>query len=410
MSEQTTFSVTLPPHSLGMAHRLWRTLPAGPRRVALSTLTAALAPRVAREAAVAPGLVVAGELGRASGLGEGARLMLAALRGAGFPHIGCDIGDPARRERIEIADVPAAMPLVLHVNAPLLPLTLLRLPRSVLRGRRRIGFWYWELPHVPESWRPGFDLVDEIWVPSRFVAESLETVSTSKPIRIVTLPLAAVPPQPSRKQRADFGLPEGVLVVLVSLSLASSVARKNPLAAIAAFRAAFGGRRDRLLVLKLSESERHPTDLGRIAAAIHGSDNIRLFTAALSAADRHALTASADIVLSLHRAEGFGLVPAEAMLLGVPVVATGWSATREYMSPDAAALVPYRLVPACDERGVYAVRGAVWAEADIEAAADHLCQLADDPALRARLAAAGRDLAMARLGDDGLRDAIRELG
>ena len=353
--------------------------------------------------------MVAGELGRANGLGEGARLVLAALRRAGLPQIGCDIGDPTQPRRIELPDPPAAMPLLLHVNAPLLPLTLLRLPRQAVRGRRRIGFWYWELPRVPNSWRAGLGLVDEIWVPSRFVAESLATLRPSVPIRIVPLPLAAVPPQPSRKRRADFGLPEHALVVLVSFNLASSFARKNPLAAIAAFRAAFGGRRDRLLLLKIAEPARHPADLARITAAIHGSDNIRLLTAPLTATDRHALTACADIVLSLHRAEGFGLVPAEAMLLGVPVVATGWSATREYMSPDSAALVPYRLVPARDERGVFEVRGAVWAEADVAAAADHLCRLADDPALRARLGAAGRERVRLLLGDGGLHDAMRGL-
>ena len=61
----------------------------------------------------------------------------------------------------------------------------------------------------------------------------------------------------------------------------------------------------------------------------HAGGNVRLHTRDLSRADSHALIACADIVLSLHRSEGFGLVPAEAMLLGKPVVATDWSATAE---------------------------------------------------------------------------------
>ena len=58
--------------------------------------------------------------------------------------------------------------------------------------------------------------------------------------------------------------------------------------------------------------------------------NIRIETHTLAPEDRHALTACADIVLSLHRGEGFGLVMAEAMLLGKPVVATGWSGNTDY--------------------------------------------------------------------------------
>ena len=45
-------------------------------------------------------------------------------------------------------------------------------------------------------------------------------------------------------------------------------------------------------------------------------------------------------------------------------------------------MVPYRLVPAIDPRGVFQAPGAVWAEADIGAAAAHLRRLADDAAAR----------------------------
>ena len=70
-------------------------------------------------------------------------------------------------------------------------------------------------------------------------------------------------------------------------------------------------------------------------------------------------------MLSLHRSEGFGLVPAEAMLLGRAVVATGWSGNMDFMDADSAALVGYRLVPARDPRGVFEAPGADWAEPDL---------------------------------------------
>jgi glycosyltransferase involved in cell wall biosynthesis len=122
------------------------------------------------------------------------------------------------------------------------------------------------------------------------------------------------------------------------------------------------------------------------------------------------LTASADIVLSLHRSEGFGLVPAEAMLLGKPVIATGWSGNMDFMDTTCAVPIGYRLVPAHDPRGVYDVPGAEWAEADPDEAVAQLRRLADDPALRAAIGVRARAAALARLTTAPLAEALRGLG
>jgi glycosyltransferase involved in cell wall biosynthesis len=329
--------------------------------------------------------------------------MLAALEGLGVPAWQVEPG------RKPPAGLPPHAPLVLHANAPVLPLSLLRLPRGLVRGRRIIGYWAWELPVVPEAWREGVPFVHEVWAPSRFTAEALAPLLPGR-VRVVPHPLAAAPPRPAPLGRADFGLPESAVVVLVSFNLASSFERKNPLGAIAAFRAAFGDRPDRLLLLKLGNPGHFPADFARIEAAVAGAANIRIDTREMPGAERHALTAAADIVLSLHRSEGFGLVPAEAMLLGRPVIATGWSGNLEFMDATSAALVPFRLIPARDPRGVFEAPGAVWADPDIEAAAAALRRLADDPAARAALGAAGRAMAQARLGAGPLAEALAAIG
>ena len=127
-------------------------------------------------------------------------------------------------------------------------------------------------------------------------------------------------------------------------------------------------------------------------------------------ADNHALTACADIVLSLHRSEGFGLVPAEGMLLGRAVVLTNWSGNTDFTDAETAALVPYRLVPAVDPRGVFQAPGAVWAEADVDAAAAHLRRLAADPASRIALGARAQVAARQRLGPAPLAAALQAIG
>jgi glycosyltransferase involved in cell wall biosynthesis len=199
-------------------------------------------------------------------------------------------------------------------------------------------------------------------------------------------------------------------VVLVAFNLASSFVRKNPLSAIAAFRAAFGDRPDRILLLKVLNPDHFPGDFAQLTAAVADQPNIRVETRLMPPGDRLALINAADIVLSLHRSEGLGLVPAEAMLLGKPVVATNWSGNLDFMDEGSAALVPARLVPAHDPRGVLQVAGAVWAEPDIATAAGHLRRLADDPDARTELGARGQRMARARLGLDTLAAALRGIG
>ena len=260
---------------------------------------------------------------------------------------------------------------------------------------------------MPESWRAGLPFVHEVWAPSRFSAAALSAIVPN--VRVVPHPVAAHPPTPSGLRRADFGLPEDAIVTLVSFNLASSFERKNPLGAIAAHRAAFGHRPDRILLLRVGNPHHFLADFARLQAEAD-APNIRIDTSTLPRDDAHALMAACDIVLSLHRSEGFGLVPAEAMLLGKPVVATDWSGTTDFMDADCAALVPAKLIPARDPRGVFEAPGAVWADPDSDAAASWLVRLAEDEGLRARLGAAARDAARERLGPAALAAAVRAFG
>ncbi len=399
---------------LSWPHRLWRLLPVRPRRALLARTAAMMAPAVTRPPpASRHGIAVGGELTRSSGLGEGARLMIAALSSLGVANWPVDVGAalPASAGGAPhpIASPPDAAPLVMHVNAPLLPLALRHLPRGLAQGRLVIGYWAWELPTVPPDWRLGTRFVHEVWAPSRFSAAALEPLMPGR-VRVVPHPVATAPPRAAALDRSAFGLPDDAVVVLVAFNLASSFERKNPLGAIAAFKAAYGDRPDRILVLKIGHPGHFPADFDRLRLAVAGIDNIRIVDAELPQADRHALTRAADIVLSLHRSEGFGLVPAEAMLLGRPVVATAWSGNMDFMDDTSAALVDYRLIPARDPRGVFEAEGAQWADPDQGSAVAQLRRLADDAAGRRALGKRGLEMAQARLGAEKLAAALRAIG
>ena len=396
-------------------HRLWRRLPPQSRRLWLARLSSALAPAPDRLAPrTCDGIIVAGEIARASGLGESARIMSRALEALQVRTWPMQAALPVPGEALDPIAAPTTPPsssaaLVLHVNAPVLGSALLRLPRGLPRGRRVIGYWAWELQSVPPSWRPARRLVHEVWVPSRFTAQAIEPLLPGR-VRVVAHALALAPPLPAHMDRAAFGLPAQAVLVLVSFSVASAFERKNPLAAVAAFRKAFGKRSDRILVLKVGHAGHYAQDMQRLREAVDGAPNIHLETRMLTAAETHALTRIADIVLSLHRSEGFGLVPAEAMMLGRAVIATDWSATSEFLDDRCGVPVGYRLVPARDPRGISEAEGAVWADADTDQAARALAFLADAPERRAALGDAAQRAAATRFDGDGLRRALAAIG
>lgn len=192
----------------GLPHRLWRLLPARQRRRVIGGMAALLAPRIAHDAPRARvGLAVAGELSRISGLGEGARLMLRALEQLHVTHWALDVSGhlpAAGGTAAENPLPPDGVPLVSHVNAPLLPWVLLRQPRGLPRGRRMIGYWSWELPDAPPEWRAGARFVHEVWVPSAFTAAAIEPLLPGR-VRVVPHPLAVAPPLPLALDRAAFG-------------------------------------------------------------------------------------------------------------------------------------------------------------------------------------------------------------
>jgi glycosyltransferase involved in cell wall biosynthesis len=100
----------------------------------------------------------------------------------------------------------------------------------------------------------------------------------------------------------------------------------------------------------------------------------RMIEGMLSRPDTDALLAACDCYASLHRSEGFGFTLAEAMLLGKPTVATGYSANLDFMTMSNSHLVNHRMIQLETSIGPYPT-GARWAEPDINHAANLLRQV-----------------------------------
>jgi len=379
-------------------------------------VSAWLAPKAVAAPVIDPNcVVVAGEFSRASGLGEGARLMHAALVRAGLAVFAVEAGlgpDEAGigefAGAVDLRNTPPGAPLVLHVNAPSFAPALLRLPRGAVKGRRIIGYWAWELESLPSAWKHARELLHEIWVPSKFTYDAIAPFYPGR-VKIVPHPLAvnARAVCAPKERRVEFALPPEAFVVMCSFSLASGMARKNPLAAIAAFQSAFGDDRENILVMKVAQEAHAPGDWADLLAAIGDAPNIRVISEILSPAQNLNLIEAADVVISLHRSEGFGLVISEAMLAGRVAVATDYGGNTDFLTAQTGVPVGYRMIPAWDPRGVYEGDGARWADADVAQAAAALRELAEDPALRLRLGEAARAAALEHFSSQRLLAALQ---
>jgi glycosyltransferase involved in cell wall biosynthesis len=261
--------------------------------------------------------------------------------------------------------------------------------RGLERGYT-IGCWAWELAKFPREWASSLAFIDEVWVASRFTYDAIAP-ATTKPVLLMPMAVTLPPAEPGLK-RADFGLPEDRFIFYFSFDFRSYTARKNPLAAIEAFRRAFPSRdAPTVLLLKTIGSEWKPDDRDNLLDAIGGDPRILLIDCELPRPRAIALLALTDCFLSLHRAEGFGRGPAEAMLLEKPVIATDYSGTTDFATRETALLIDYELVPvrASEYPGA---SGQVWAEPDTEQAAAAMRRLSHNPDLARRLGRAGREL------------------
>ena len=108
-----------------------------------------------------------------------------------------------------------------------------------------------------------------------------------------------------------------------------------------------------------------------------GYPNVYILTESYSREVFNSLIRCVDAYVSLHRAEGFGLVMAEAMLLGTPVIATNWSANTEFMDSSTACMVDGPLVELEKDYPPYHA-GYHWAAPDETQAAQWMRRLYED--------------------------------
>lgn len=319
------------------------------------------------------GINLVGYLRTVKGISEAARSSALALDSAGIPYTVNDFeyGIPAWQQ---VDVLPKSQhgagfkfnANLIHVNPPQLPFLWNAFMKDDLTSRYNIGVWYWELPELPEEWRSAFGLVDEVWAATQFIFDS---IFSKTPVPVVKIPPCIHLVYDEQMNRSDFNLPSDRFLFMCAYDVLSIQARKNPLAAVEAFKRAFPKNDSTVgLVIKVNNAVENPQEIKRLYDHVNGYANCYIIEDVLGKLKFNSLLNVVNAFVSLHRSEGFGLIPAEAMGLGKPVIMTRWSGNLDFMTPDNSCGVDYRLVPVGAQSGPYTA-GQFWADPDIDHAA-----------------------------------------
>jgi glycosyltransferase involved in cell wall biosynthesis len=312
------------------------------------------------------------------GHGEAGRRILAGIDRAEVPHATIAVKTPHHREKHPFTargDRPVYSTNIVCLNPEHMLEFAQRGGADLFLDRYTIGVWCWEASRFPDSFRPAFDLVDEIWVASDYVAEIISE-ATDMPVRVFPMPVEVGPPP--GLVRADVGLPDDRFAFLFAFDFFSTVERKNPFGLIEAFTRAFTPGEGPLLLIKTINGQKQAGELKRLVQAASEHPDICVVDEYVSGEQMRGLAANCDCFVSLHRSEGFGFSMAEAMVYEKPVIATGYSGNLTFMNDENSYLVGFGLTPVPPGSANYPA-GALWADPDLDDAAAAMRRVVENP-------------------------------
>lgn len=202
-----------------------------------------------------------------------------------------------------------------------------------VRTKSKVGFAVWEGLELPEVYRAGFALVDEVWTASAFSAAALRQGHAKVRVLPHVVEVAGYEAEDLEwaRNRLSLGPQNRYFFSIVD----AINPRKNLDALLRVFSRVAHGNPTIFLVVK---QYRMNVSFGNAAQVLSIGETV---------ADGHlaALHAGALAYVSPHRGEAWGLGLSEAMSHGVPVLATGWSGNMEFMDQRNSIPLRFELEP-----------------------------------------------------------------
>lgn len=326
------------------------------------------------------------------GIGESGRLAARALATTdvpfgiiNFPMIVAPGMDDRTWVHKEMPD-PIYKVNLFHMNADSMQQAYQHFGPRLFGGRYNIGYWHWELPDFPEKDIASFAFVNEIWVPTTFV---LESVRRKSPVPVLKIPHGIEVQVIPELTRETFQLPRDRFLFYTMYDVQSFQARKNPQGVLEAFKRAFSRHDPTVgLVIKLNNSVFSSQDSELLHRMIDGYPNIYIIDRIMNRLEVNSLLNLIDCYVALHRSEGFGLGFAEAMYLGKPVIGTNWSGNTDFMNSANSCPVDYHFTSVGKNYGPYQAY-QTWAEPSVDHAAGYMRELVLNPGWRQQIALNG---------------------
>jgi len=320
------------------------------------------------------------------------RLLQQALEVTGIPYQVIDLNNFQKYKKEDKNKKLFNINIVVCHVASDISITLLKFYIDMKR-HYNIAYCAWELADLPDAFCSVLDNFQEAWTLSTFCTNSIGRKSK---IPVLTVPL---PVDNNRtileNGREYFRIDKDVYLFMFAYDCKSYVSRKNPNTVVQTFMKAFSPDDHHVgMMLKLIYSEEDKEHIKKLLEILSVYPHIYYIDRYLSDEEMRTLIHVSDTFVSLHRAEGYGLLPLEAMALGTSVISTAWSGNMEYMNYKNAALVDYKLIPVNGEYvGSTPGDGYVWADPDIDEAAAHMRRLVSDKAWRESLIKNGKHTA-----------------
>jgi glycosyltransferase involved in cell wall biosynthesis len=359
---------------------------------------------------------IIGPFGRTFGLGESCRLLGRSIEALGYKTnlVDFDVGALSPFEAEEYGRVVARAGVnILHINAETIPAAIAYLP-DVFTEAHNVGFVYWELNFPSNCQKLGLELMDEIWAPSSFIETNLG--SHCRTIINVGMACATLRQENEHSRRralCRYSIQDDEFVFLHTSDAFSRVQRKNPIGVIRAFLAAFAQNERVKLIVKThnagasSAIGEQQSRIWRSIREVAASDRRIVFIDETFSNEEHQmLVASANCVVSLHRAEGFGLDMLYAMGCGVPVLATGYSGNLEFCTDETSWLVGFHAVPVLPEEYPFVEPGHTWAEPNHDEAVAKMREIVRNASKRNELARNGQKFVAARFSLGALSERV----
>ncbi|WP_339167979.1 glycosyltransferase [Brevibacillus sp. FSL L8-0520] len=251
---------------------------------------------------------------------------------------------------------------------------IFRLSYQVPHVVKNIGITLFETDRLPEGWASSINLMDEVWVPSRFNFNTFTRsgVVPSK-LRVVPYPIEVTKYFPGRPYTKFAPAPSvGSFTFLYVFGFDF---RKGYDLLIEAFCKEFSSKENVSLILKVYIHSGQSPEFVRkeISSYIpkkRNKNQIVLLIEAVSADQLIDLYQSCDVYISMDRACGWGMPIMEAMALGKPAIALNWGGSTQFMNDANSFLIETekKLVPVNqklqDARPEYYLNHQ-WADVDV---------------------------------------------